>query len=103
MGILNNELNRIHHEMAKIADKYFGEGEKTRWIPINKKKPNGDHVLLTVKWDEDDYEVLVEDWGIGEWEIAAGVATPLVQSIHHRAVAWMPMPKPWSGERREDG
>ena len=28
MGILNDELNRIHHEMAKIADKYFGEGEK---------------------------------------------------------------------------
>lgn len=24
MGILNDEMNRIHHEMAKIADKYFG-------------------------------------------------------------------------------
>ena len=28
MGILNDELNRIHRGMAKIADKYFGEGEK---------------------------------------------------------------------------
>ena len=29
MGILNDKLNRIHHEMAKIAAKYFGEGETT--------------------------------------------------------------------------
>lgn len=28
MGILTNELNRIHHGMAKIAAKYFGEGNK---------------------------------------------------------------------------
>lgn len=27
MGILNDKLNRIHHGMAKIAAKYFGEGE----------------------------------------------------------------------------
>lgn len=74
-----------------------------RWIPIDKQKPIADHVLLTVKWDEDDYEVIVEDWGVGEYEIAEGMALPLVQSIHKHAVAWMPMPEPWRGERREDG
>lgn len=29
MGKLNDELNRIHREMANIAVKYFGEEEKT--------------------------------------------------------------------------
>ena len=38
MGILNDELNRIHHGMAKIAAKYFGDGEemaeefRTPWL-----------------------------------------------------------------------
>lgn len=81
--------------------------EAQQWIPFSERKPDtGGHVIITVLWEkgvdtafDDDYEVMEEDWGVGEAEIAKGTATPLVKRIHERAIAWMPMPKEYRGEK----
>lgn len=78
-----------------------------QWIPFSERKPDtGSHILITVLWEkgvdtafDDDYEVMEEDWGVGEYEIKEGTATPLVKRIHERAIAWMPIPDPYRGEK----
>ena len=77
------------------------------WIPRSEQEPDtGNHILITVLWEkgvdtffDDDYEVMEEDWVVGEYEIRQGTATPLVKRIHERTIAWMPMPEPY---RRKD-
>ena len=81
------------------------------WIPRSEREPDtGDHILITVLWEkgvdtffDNDYEVMEEDWGVGEHEIKEGTATPVVKRIHERMIAWMPMPKPYRTERKENG
>ena len=81
---------------------------RMNWIPRTKQEPDtGGHILITVLWEkgvdtafDNDYEVMEEDWEIGEYEIKEGTATPLVKRIHERMIAWMPMPKPYM--RKED-
>ena len=78
------------------------------WIPITEQEPNtGEHILITVLWEkgvdtayDDDYEVMEEDWVVGEYEIRKGTATPLVKRIHERTIAWMKMPEPY--RRKEE-
>ena len=80
------------------------------WIPRTEQEPNiGEHILITVLWEkgvdtafDNDYEVMEEDWGVGEYEIKEGTATPLVKRIHERMIAWMPMPKPYKAEGKKN-
>lgn len=76
------------------------------WIPRTEREPDiGDHILITVLWEkgvdtlfDNDYEVMEEDWAVGEHEIKEGTATPVAKRIHERMIAWMPMPKPYRGK-----
>ena len=81
-------------------------GRKERrmnWIPRTEREPNtGEHILITVLWEkgvdtafDNDYEVMEEDW----WAMDD---SPLSQRIKARTIAWMPMPKPYRAERKEE-
>ena len=80
--------------------------EMQGWIPRTEQEPNiGEHILITVLWEkgvdtafDNDYEVMEEDWGVGEYEIKNRTATPMVKRSHERMIAWMPMPKPYRGK-----
>ena len=84
------------------------KGRRMKWIPRTEREPDtGGHILITVLWEkgvdtafDNDYEVMEEDWRVGEYEIKEGTATPLVKRIHERMIAWMPMPKPY--RKKED-
>ena len=83
---------------------------RIKWIPRTEREPDtGGHILITVLWEkgvdtffDNDYEVMEEDWAVGEYEIKEGTAAPLVKRIHERMIAWMPMPKPYRAERKEE-
>lgn len=69
------------------------------WIPRTEREPDtGDHVIITVKWSDADYEVMEDDWGCTVAEVNDGTATPIVQEMYKRMIAWMPMPKPYRGK-----
>ena len=80
------------------------------WISRTEQEPNiGEHILITVLWEkgvdtafDNDYEVMEEDWGVGEYEIKEGTATSMVKRIHERMIAWMPMPKPYKVEGKKN-
>ena len=56
------------------------------WIPIEKEKPRGaEHVLVTLRWDEDDYEVTVACGG----------------RFAKYVTAWMPLPEPYKEAKHE--
>lgn len=60
---------------------------ENRWIPIKERKPDtADHVLVTLKWDEDDYEVCEFDYAVEAMRYP---------QYARRVIAWMPMPKPY--------
>lgn len=71
-----------------------------RWIPLSKKWPaTGEHILITVKWSDDDYEVMEEDWGVLECEVKNGSATETSRAIYGNTIAWMPMPKAYKEKK----
>lgn len=64
------------------------------WVSIKTVKPKtGAHVLIVVKWDDDDYEVMEEDWGILKHMVEKDICTPLQKQIYEQTVAWMPVPE----------
>ena len=76
------------------------EANTGRWIPLSKKKPNtGEHILITVKWSDNDYEVMEEDWGVLECEVNDGSATEVSRLIYEKTIAWMPMPMAYRQEK----
>lgn len=71
---------------------------KINWIPINKKDINtSDHVLVTLKWSDDDYEVCEFDYGVTEH--AARHGNELCQRMIEHVIAWTPMPNPYKEEQ----
>ena len=69
MGILNDELNRIHRGMAKIADKYFGEGEKMEkccencsHFPIQSLADPRWHIICYEQCKTADFADVCEKW-----------------------------------------
>lgn len=64
-----------------------------RWIPVTKRFPNtANHVLVTRKWGEDDYEVCEMDY----W-----ICKQYNENFIDNVIAWMPLPEPWKGEANE--
>lgn len=64
------------------------------WIPIEKEKPRGaEHVLVTLRWDEDDYEVTELDYGV---DVACG------GRFAKYVTAWMPLPEPYKEAKAYD-
>lgn len=67
-----------------VIIRYATKGE---WIDIKLAKPQGaDHVLVTLKWDEDDYEVTELDYWV---DVRSG------GRLARHVTAWMPMPEPY--------
>jgi len=83
------------------------EANTGRWIPLSEKRPDtGEHILVTVKWSDNDYEVMEEDWGVLECEVKNGSATEVSRLIYEKAIAWMPMPRAYREKnvwKMEDG
>lgn len=55
-----------------------------KWIPISERTPGAEHVLVTLKWGEDDFEVTELDYGV---DVACG------GRFAKYVTAWMPLPK----------
>ena len=81
-------------EMIEIVKTDHRDG----WIPATEQEPPEDHVLVTLKHSDDDYEVTEIDYGVGKammdekyTKIMREHAADLILKI----IAWMPMPEPY--------
>ena len=64
------------------------------WIPITESEPNtADHVLVTYKWDDDDYETSELDYWVNKYEAEHG--NEKCQFFHNHIIAWQLKPKPY--------
>lgn len=86
------ELAEHVAELEVMANRY-------KWIPITEKEPDtADHILVTCKWDEDDYEVCELDYGVTKHYANNGNDEESVKwckrMIEH-VIAWMYMPGPY--------
>lgn len=76
----NDVLNRIN--------------TKDDWIPITTSEPTtSDHVLVTYKWDEDDYETSELDYWVTK--CAAEEGNKQCQMFIDHVIAWSFMPQPY--------
>lgn len=58
-----------------------------RWVPVTECEPDGGaHVLVTLRWAADDYEVTEIDWF---FDVANGGL------FADKVIAWMPLPEPY--------
>lgn len=68
--------------------------EKNEWIPITTSEPTtSNHVLVTYKWDEDDYETSELDYWVTK--CAAEEGNKQCQMFIDHVIAWSFMPKPY--------
>ena len=72
---------------ARMGAQKQNEPQTFIWTPITEKEPDtADHVLVTLKHGEDDYEVCELDYGVdkacGGW-------------LWRRVIAWSRKPKPF--------
>lgn len=64
------------------------------WIPIATSEPTtSDHVLVTYKWDEDDYETSELDYWVTK--CAAEEGNKQCQMFIDHVIAWSFMPQPY--------
>lgn len=68
------------------------------WIPITEQEPPENHVLVTLKHSEDDYEVCEIDYGIVKHQVRENRTFDefkRANNIMKKTIAWMPMPEPY--------
>lgn len=64
------------------------------WIPITTSEPTtSDHVLVTYKWDDDDYESSELDYWVTK--CAAEEGNKQCQMFIDHVIAWSFMPRPY--------
>lgn len=69
-------------------------GLPTSWIPITEAEPNtSDHVLVTYKWDDDDYETSELDYWVNKYEAEHG--NERCKFFHDHIIAWQLKPMPY--------
>lgn len=69
------------------------------WIPISEREPDtADHVLVTIKWAEDDFEVCEIDYGVTRYEATITKLPCISKDIIKHIVAWRPLPEAYKGE-----
>lgn len=70
------------------------------WIPITESEPNtSDHVLVTYKWDDDDYETSELDYWVNKYEAEHG--NERCKFFHDHIIAWQLKPMPYKdGDER---
>ena len=66
------------------------------WTPITVSEPNtSDHVLVTYKWDEDDYETSEIDYWVTKYEAEKG--NEKCKWLIDHVIAWQSLPTPYKG------
>ena len=75
----------------------IGALEQSQWIPISKEPDTANHVLVTAKWKEDDYEVFEIDYWVEKYEAEHG--NERCKNIIEHITAWRYMPEPWKGDK----
>lgn len=76
------------------------ENKADKWIPITEAEPNtADHVLVTYKWDDDDYETSELDYWVNKYEAEHG--NERCQFFHDHIIAWQLKPMPYKGDNDE--
>lgn len=81
-------------EMIKIVKTNQREG----WIPVTEQEPPEDHVLVTLKHSDDDYEVTELDYGVGKAmmnEKHTKIMREHAADVISKIIAWMPIPEPY--------
>lgn len=72
------------------------ENKADKWIPITEAEPNtSDHVLVTYKWDDDDYETSELDYWVNKYEAEHG--NERCKFFHDHIIAWQLKPMPYKG------
>lgn len=91
--------NGVGNDNICCCAKYLASADRPHgeWIPIAIEPNTADHVLVTYKWDDDDYEVSELDYWVTEYEAEKG--NEKCKWLIDHVTAWMPLPKPY----REDG
>lgn len=83
-------------EMLKMLGSIPSIESSQDWIPITESEPNtADHVLVTYKWDDDDYETSELDYWVNKYEAEHG--NEKCQFFHNHIIAWQLKPKPYRG------
>ena len=97
------QIQQLQTVLDATEDRYFSLLGKTMWRPIKEQPVNtADHVLVTVKWYDDDCEVMELDYGVtkhyaenGDDERHKNWCKAIVEHV----IAWMPLPKPYCGAK----
>ena len=76
------------------------ENKANKWIPITEVEPDtSDHVLVTYKWDDDDYETSELDYWVNKYEAEHG--NERCKFFHDHIIAWQLKPMPYrDGDKR---
>ena len=70
------------------------ENKADKWIPITEAEPNTtDHVLVTYKWDDDDYETSELDYWVNKYEAEHG--NERCKFFYDHIIAWQLKPMPY--------
>lgn len=72
--------------------------QRDGWIPVTEQEPPEDHVLVTLKHSNDDYEVTEIDYGLEKHQIREHLTYEefiYANETLKRIIAWMPMPEPY--------
>ena len=81
-------------EMLKMLGSIPSIEYSQGWIPITESEPNtADHVLVTYKWDDDDYETSELDYWVNKYEAEHG--NERCKFFHNHIIAWQLKPKPY--------
>lgn len=79
----------------KMADR-VAEALTNEWTPITVSEPNtSNHVLVTYKWDEDDYETSELDYWVTKHEAENG--NEKCKRLIDHVIAWQSLPTPYKG------
>ena len=87
-------------ELKEYLDVLAPTIEQQKWIPITEAEPGAAHVLATLRWDEDDYEVTEIDYHaiVAAQGNKDKVISARAKDIIEHVIAWMSLPEPWRGE-----
>lgn len=85
---LSDERDRYREQLYSFPFKV------NAWIPITEREPDtAEHVLVTIKWAEDDFEVCEIDYGVMKYS-----KTDYMGKMLNHIIAWRPLPEPYKGE-----
>lgn len=95
-----DELLEKAPELKEYLDVLAPTIEPQKWIPITEAEPGAAHVLATLRWDEDDYEVTEMDYHaiVAAQDDEDYLISDRAKGIIEHVIAWMPLPEAWRGE-----